>query len=107
MALVGAISQPTRPVFGLLTLAANETLALTEAVFSRVATAPGDCRGFEIKLRSGAVKILDKVDSTDGWTLTASGFGDDTASSLEGLWIKETAGAAAEVEIICRTGGAS
>ena len=105
MALGAAISQPTRPVFGLLTLAANETLALTAAVFSSGGVAPGHCRGFEIKLRSGTVKLVDKVDATDGWTLTASGFGDDTAASLVGWWIKETSAGAAEVEIICRTGG--
>ena len=108
MPLVSVQSQPSNFVFGLLTLAANETKPLTEAVFSRVAVAPGSCRGVTIKLRSGAAKLCDKSDATDGWTLASgSPFGNDTASSLEGWYIKETAGGAATIEVICRTGGAS
>ncbi len=108
MPLVGVQSQPSNFVFGLLTLAANETKPLTDAIFSRVASAPGACRGVTIKLRSGAAKLCDKSDATDGWTLTVGApFSDDTASNLEGWYIQETAGGAATIEVICRAGGAS
>ena len=100
-------SQPSGLVFGLLSLTANQTKPLSDAVFSRLSS-PGACRGVTIKLRSGAAKLVDKSDATDGWTLTVgSPFGDDTASGLEGWYIQETAGSTATIEVICRTGGIS
>ena len=99
-------SQPSGLVFGLLSLAANQTKPISDAVFSRLSS-PGACRGVTIKLRSGAAKLVDKNGATDGWTLTSSPFSDDTASSLEGWYILETAGSTATIEVICRTGGIS
>lgn len=106
MPLVSVQSQPSGLVFGLLSLTANQTKPLSDAVFSRLSS-PGACRGVTIKLRSGAAKLVDKSGATDGWTLTSSPFGDDTASSIEGWYVQETAGSTAAVEVICRTGGVS
>lgn len=101
-------SQKSNPVFGLVSLTSGQKKPLTDAVFSNAAAAPNVCRGFEVQLRTGAAKIADKADATDGWTLTAGvPFGDDTASSLEGWYVIETGASTATVEIICRTGGAS
>lgn len=102
------ISQRTNLVTGLLSLTANQTNALDQAVFSAGGSAPNQCRGVTIQLRSGSVKLVDMADATDGWTLTAGvPFGDDTAASLDGWYFMETAGSTAEIEVICRTGGIS
>jgi hypothetical protein len=106
MSTNAAMSQPTGLVFGLLSLTANEKKPLTDAVFSALAAAPNHCRGVTIQLRSGALKLIDEVDATDGWTLAANvPFGDLTAANLTGWYVMETAGGAAVLEIVCRTGG--
>lgn len=108
MAIGATISQRSGLVFGLLSLTSGQTKPLTDGVFAKTTTPPNACRGVTIKLRSGAAKLVDKLDATDGFTLAVGvAFGDETASDLEGWWIKETAAGSAEVEIICRTGGAS
>lgn len=106
MAVAYVGSQKTNPRFGLLTLAAGETKPLAEAVW-QAGAAPKGCRGITIQVRSGSVRYVEKSDATDGWTLVGS-FGDDAAAGLDGWFIREATGsAAAEVEIICRTGGVS
>ena len=63
-------SQPSGLVFGLLSLAANQTKPLSDAAFSRLSS-PGACRGITIKLRSGG-------DRGVGWP----SLGDDQAAIL-------------------------
>lgn len=106
MSVTAPLAQKTGQVFGLLSLTANQTKPLSEAEFSAQATAPNVCSGILFKLRSGAARLVDKASgATDGWTLTAGvPFGDVTGSDLSTLWIQETAGSTATIEVICRTG---
>jgi hypothetical protein len=106
MAVGAPLAQRSGFVFGLLTLAANETKPLSGAAFSAVAAAPNACSGIVVKLRSGEARLVDKATgATDGWTLVAGqAFGDVTGSDLSTIYIQETAGAPATIEVLCRTG---
>lgn len=106
MAVGAPLAQKSGFVFGLLSLTANQTKPLSDAAFSAVATAPNACSGIVLKLRAGAARLVDKASSaTDGWTLaTSQTFGDVAGSDLSTIYIQETAGSAATIEVLCRTG---
>ncbi len=115
MALGGQQSLPSNLVFGLLSFTANQEQEAVDATWYDTAGAdvpPNACRGVSIKVRSGSVRIggAAAVAAGEGQTYTAGqAFGDDVASSLDGIWICESADPAstAVVEILCRTGGPS
>jgi hypothetical protein len=113
MSVDATLSQAPKLVFGLLSFTANEKKEAVDATWYDTAgasTPPANCRGVSIKVRSGSVRIggAAAVDAGEGQTYTAGqGFGIEDASSVAGVWIYESAGSTAVVEILCRTGGVS
>ncbi len=105
MPIITALGQPTRLRTGLITLAAGGKKSLSEAVWNSGTAAPNLIRGFSIKTRSGSVRVRENDSASEGWTLSGE-FADETANTLDGLYVVESTGsAAAIVEIACREGG--
>lgn len=108
MATVTTIAQKSKWVFGELTVPTTETLPLTAALFSSPGTAPNQCRGVEITLKSGTAKLVSGLTETIGRTLVVGvPFADTDAANLDGWHILNTGATDVVLEIACRTGGIS
>lgn len=113
MPVISVASQPSGLAVGILSLVAGEQKPFTDAVWydtEGAASPPKECRGVTVRVRSGTVRIGGSavVAANEGYTIAATNtFGDDIANGVSGWYAVESAGGAAVVEIICRTGGVS
>lgn len=103
-------SQPSRPVLGVLTVPVGQRVAFVDADWYDAAQAPNACRGFAVKVRTGAVRLggAEASAANEGQTYEAGqGFADETAANVADWYAYNPGESAATVEILCRTGGAS